>query len=283
MVFVERKFLVSDQSMAEILVAELADLGDFSFEIVEEDDAVQCTAYGTAAEFERCAAQIDSIVMRYAIEGVTSREIASQNWNAAWESDYPPCDVADGRVRIRTPFHEANPDAEFEVIISPEMSFGTGHHPTTAMMVEYIVEQRPMGGAVLDVGCGTGILSIVACKCGAATIDAVEIDSGAYENALQNFALNGLEGRIEARCGSVEQVSGRRYDTILANIHLNVIASQMGWYASALNNGGQLYASGLYAEDMPQLVEVAREHNFALLSSKQRDGWVALCFGRIVE
>lgn len=276
MEFVEQKILVSDDTLAEILMAEIGTLGDFTFEVVDGGaEGVELNAYADVAAFDEAEEALQALFSQYGAVDKGRSRVADQNWNQLWESSYPPCDIAEGRVRIRTPYHEPLPSAEFEVVIEPRMSFGTGHHPTTAMMVEFLMEESLGGATLLDVGCGTGILSVAALRCGATGVDAVEIDEGAYRNALDNFALNGVSESIRAFCGSIEQVEGSTYDVILANIHLNIISEQMEWYALSLNGGGRLFVSGFFESDVERLRAVAAANGLCIDAVKSRDGWVA--------
>ena len=168
-----------------------------------------------------CKTDVDALLARRGVEGRYA-VIPTQNWNASWESDFPPVDV-EGRLRIRAPFHDPAPAGEMEAVVLPRMSFGTGHHATTWLMSRAVLGLGVAGRTGLDMGSGTGVLAIVAAKCGAAHVDAVDIDDWADENCRENVAANGVADRVEPMLGDVGRIAGRRYDFILANINRNVL------------------------------------------------------------
>ena len=187
----------SDDEQAGILTAELA---DFPFESFETGDGV-LKAYIPQERLADCKEQVDGLLARYGVAG-RYISIETQNWNALWESNFPAVDV-EGRLRIRAPFHEAAPAGETEVIVMPKMSFGTGHHATTWLVSRAVLDLGVAGRRGLDMGSGTGVLSIVAAKCGAAHVDAVDIDDWADANCRENIASNGVADRIEPMLGGV--------------------------------------------------------------------------------
>ena len=201
---------VSDDEQAEILTAELA---DFPFESFETEGGL-LKAYIPAVRLSGCKTDVDALLARRGVEGRYA-VIPTQNWNASWESDFPPVDV-EGRLRIRAPFHDPAPAGEMEAVVLPRMSFGTGHHATTWLMSRAVLGLGVAGRTGLDMGSGTGVLAIVAAKCGAAHVDAVDIDDWADENCRENVAANGVADRVEPMLGDVGRIAGRRYDFILA-------------------------------------------------------------------
>ncbi len=204
-----------------------------------------------------CKEQVDALLARY---GVAGRYIAieTQNWNAVWESNFPPVDV-EGRLLIHAPFHEPAPAGVMEVVVMPKMSFGTGHHATTWLVSRAVLDLGVAGRRGLDMGSGTGVLAIVAAKCGAAHVDAVDIDDWADENCRENIASNGVADRIEPMLGDVRRIAGRHYGFILANINRNILTADMPAYAAALEPGGDLVMSGFLEQDVPAIVACAGE------------------------
>ena len=192
----------SDDEQAGILTAELA---DFPFESFETGDGV-LKAYIPQERLADCKEQVDGLLARYGVAG-RYISIETQNWNALWESNFPAVDV-EGRLRIRAPFHEAAPAGETEVIVMPKMSFGTGHHATTWLMSRAVLDLGVAGRTGLDMGSGTGVLAIVAAKCGAAHVDAVDIDDWADENCRENVAANGVSERITPMLCDVSLIAG---------------------------------------------------------------------------
>ena len=244
---------VSDDEQAEILTAELA---DFPFESFETEDGL-LKAYIPAVRLSGCKTDVDALLARRGVEGRYA-VIPTQNWNASWESDFPPVDV-EGRLRIRAPFHDPAPAGEMEAVVLPRMSFGTGHHATTWLMSRAVLGLGVAGRTGLDMGSGTGVLAIVAAKCGAAHVDAVDIDDWADENCRENVAANGVADRVEPMLGDVGRIAGRRYDFILANINRNVLVADMPAYAAALVPGGDLVMSGFLEADTAAVTQAAAE------------------------
>ena len=259
---------VGDDEQAEILTAELA---DYPFESFESGDGV-LKAYIPQSQLASCKAAVDGLLARYGFEG-RYVFIETQNWNAVWESDFPAVDV-EGRLRIRAPFHEPAPAAETEVIVMPRMSFGTGHHATTWLVSRAVLDLGVVGRTGLDMGSGTGVLSIVAVKCGAAHVDAVDIDDWADANCRENIAANGVADRITPMLGDVRRIAGRRYDFILANINRNILLADMAAYATALLPGGDLLMSGFLEADVAAITAAAVNLGLKPVQTASRDGWM---------
>lgn len=261
---------VAGDEQAEILTAFLA---DWPFESFETEPGV-LKAYIPRERLVDCKAQIDALL---AENGVQGRYVAieTQNWNAVWESNFPPVEV-EGRLRIRAPFHAPSPEGVMEVVLMPKMSFGTGHHATTWLMSRAVLDLGVAGRRGLDMGSGTGVLAIVAAKCGAEHMDAVDIDDWADENCRENIAANGVADRIEPMLGDVRRIAGRHYDFILANINRNILTADMPAYAATLSAGGDLVMSGFLAADVPAVTARAAELGMECISVAERDGWMAV-------
>lgn len=205
---------------------------------------------------------------------VTNNEEPDINWNEEWEKNYfQPLSFADGRCVIRAPFHPASPDAQIELIIAPKMAFGTGNHDTTSLIIEYLLANPPIGKRVLDMGCGTGILGLIALKQGAAALTAVDIDEWAYNNVMENTALNQLTAKTPTICcgdASVLDAMGQ-FDLILANITRNVLLADMKHYALHLVPQGILVLSGFYQHDIAQLLDEANAQGLAEVTRATTD------------
>ena len=214
---------------------------------------------------------MDALLAHYGVGRATFLSIEPQNWNALWESNFTPVEV-DGRLTIRAPFH-APAATEAEVVIMPKMSFGTGHHATTCLVASALCDLPLEGKRGLDMGCGTGVLAIVAAKRGAATVDAVDIDEWAEANCRENAAANGLAERIAPMLGDVSRIAGRKYDFIAANINRNILTMDMPAYAEALDTGGDLLMSGFLEEDVPVIEARARACGLDPIEVRMRDGW----------
>ena len=198
-----------------------------------------------------------------------------KNWNEEWEKGHQAVLVEynGGSVWVRAPFHPHRDDVSYELIIEPKMSFGTAHHPTTYMMLSYVAELDMQGKRVLDMGCGTAVLGILAKMRGASYVEGVDIDEWAFNNARENAATNNVE--ITLKLGDATTLQGC-FDIIIANINRNILLADMERYAAVLNAGGTLLLSGFYEADETALVARAKELGMTLKNKKNRDGWSAL-------
>jgi len=207
----------------------------------------------------------------------TFEALPDKNWNEEWEKQHTPVLVeAEGgkKVWVRAPFHEHRDDVDYEIEIEPKMSFGTAHHPTTHLMLSYLTELDIAGRQVLDMGCGTAVLAILAKLRGAAYVEAIDIDEWAYNNALENAQRNGVE--ITVRIGDATLLGDRRFDLIIANINRNILLADMAAYARVLQPGGTLLLSGFYESDVPVILGHAASLGLRLAQQKVRQSWAAL-------
>ncbi|MFT5919209.1 MAG: ribosomal protein L11 methyltransferase [Granulosicoccus sp.] len=199
-----------------------------------------------------------------------------RNWNQEWEDRFEPV-VVDGRCLVRAPFNEVQGDFEYELIIQPKMSFGTGHHATTSLMLKYLMDTE-MPETVLDMGSGTGVLAIFCKKNGAKNVVAIDIDDWAYENTHENMVLNEVKG-IEVRHGDASKLNdGEQFELILANINRNVLLSDMGIYSTHLMTGGTVLFSGFYTEDLHLIEAAANKNDMELADHHVQDNWVSARF-----
>lgn len=274
--YIELDIPVADEVLSEILVAELSEL---PFESFSYERAV-LKAYIPQSKLADCKEETDEILTRRGIAGSRYVQIESQNWNALWESNFDEVYI-DSRAVIRAPFHAPHPElGPMDIVIMPRMSFGTGHHATTAQMTAMILDSplsADAGCRVADVGCGTGVLAIAALKCGAASADAVDIDPVACENCRENAAANGVAERIHVFEGDVRLLAGNKYDLVMANINRNVLLADMKHYASMLDAGGRLFLSGFLVQDSRVVADAARAEGLDTVCEREMNGWVAMC------
>ena len=202
-----------------------------------------------------------------------------KDWNAAWEANYEPV-LIDGKCYIRAPFHPTRPDAEYEILIEPKMSFGTAHHATTAQMVSYLLETDVRGKAVLDMGAGTGVLAILATLKGANPVTAIDNDEWAYRNGLENAKHNRCD-QLKVLLGDASLLGDDSYDIILANINRNILLQDIPQYVKCMNEGALLFLSGFYEEDLPALRYCCAQNGLKYVDHKAKDKWVAAKFEKI--
>jgi ribosomal protein L11 methyltransferase len=271
--YVELNIPLADPILSEVLVAELAELPFESF--VEEEGALK--AYIPAGRLPDCKGSVDRLLAERGVTGARYIEIETQNWNAVWESQFSPVEV-DGKLVIRAPFHDPAGGDIREVVIMPKMSFGTGHHATTYLMSAEMCDHDFEGKRVLDMGSGTGVLAILAAKMGAAAVDAVDIDEWAYNNSVENIALNGVEGTVRPVMGDASAIRGKKYDTVLANINRNILLADMPSYVATLPDGGELIVSGIFESDIEAIERRAVELGLWPSGQRIKEGWAALAF-----
>lgn len=207
----------------------------------------------------------------------TFDEPEEKNWNEEWEKYFfEPIIVSDLCV-IHSSFHKTYPSCKYDITIDPKMSFGTGHHETTSLMLEEILKMNLADKKLLDMGCGTSVLAILAEKCGATDITAIDIDDWCTENSLENIQLNNAK-HIEVLLGGAELLSDLQFDIVLANINRNILLADMKVYVSTLQANGELYISGFYTEDIPILEQKANELGLKTVYSKSKNNWALVKF-----
>ena len=242
------------EEQGEILSAYLADFPFDSFDYAEE----MFNAYIQQTELGECQAELEELLHNEGILDYYFEDIEQQNWNEVWESNFEEVEVRD-KVLIRAPFHKARPNYPgLEVIIQPKMSFGTGHHATTRLMIEMLLGMELNGKRVLDMGSGTGVLAIVAAKLGCENVLAVEIDDMAEESVRENIELNSVADKVESICGDASAIACREFDIVLANINRNILLADMESYVTTLQSGGSLVISGFLEEDIEPLTKRAK-------------------------
>lgn len=265
-----------DEEMAEIATAFLADFPFESFDTAPTTEGATLHAFILKESWAECREEALATVADYGTV-VSEEEIEDENWNERWEEEsFSPVDI-DNKIVIRAAHHPAPADAVIDIIVKPSMSFGSGHHHTTRMMCRAIHSLNP-SGRVLDVGCGTGVLSIAAIKCGAEHADAVDIDPWSTASAEEAALLNGIAEQISVLLGTVEVVEGRKYDMVLANINRNIILNDIDRYVEALNEGGKLLLSGFLVEDIADITTAASERGLCPIAQSEEEGWVCLVF-----
>ena len=274
--YIEYDFTVSPTEMgAEILMAELAEVGFDSF----VDTPTGIKAYIPKDSWNEQILQ--DIYLLSNPEFTISyqiTEIEQVNWNEEWEKNFSPIVVED-LCTVRANFHPV-PNTRYDIVITPKMSFGTGHHETTYMMLQQLLPLSLEGTKVLDMGCGTGILAIMAALRGARDITAIDIDPWCVENATENVQQNDCSF-ITIKEGDVSLIAGDQYNLILANINRNILLSDIPAYTQALLPQGLLLVSGFYEEDLPAIKEKCQEVGLTYLSHIERNRWVSAKFQRL--
>ena len=270
-VYLGYHFTVSPKELgSEILIAEL---GEKPFESFIETD------YGFSAFIQKNLWTEDVLNDINILENhdfnitYTFEEIEPVNWNEEWEKNFEAINV-DGLCHVRAPFHPKT-DAKFDIVIEPKMSFGTGHHETTHMMIQHLLETDVTGLKTLDMGCGTAILAILAEMKGANPIDAVDIDNWCYLNSIENAERNNCK-HIYVYEGDAAVLKDKKYDLIIANINRNILLEDMQTYVSCLNPKGIILFSGFYEEDIPFIDASCTEKGLTFVKKLQRNNWVSL-------
>jgi ribosomal protein L11 methyltransferase len=260
------------QPGVDILIAELGEAGFESF--VETEEGL--SAYIQKTDWNAHILEDIQILNSEEFEiSYTFEENEQVNWNVEWEKNFNPI-IVNGLCSVRAPFHE-KPDTVYDIDIEPKMSFGTGHHETTHMMIQHILKNDFTNKSVLDMGCGTGILAILAEKKGAKPIDAIDYDNWCYINSLENVERNGCK-HITVLEGDAELLKNKAYDIIIANINRNILLNDINAYAYCLNKSGSLFLSGFYKDDVQSIEEECQKYMLKLVEVIEEHNWVALKF-----
>ena len=262
------------EAYRDVMIAVLADLGFDTFEETEQG----FKGYIPTALYNETA--ILNLLANYKEEthfSFSTSEIKHENWNTLWESNFHPISVAD-QVYVRATFHQPEPNFAYEIVIDPKMAFGTGHHQTTASVMELMLAEDFSGKKVLDMGCGTGILAILAKKVGAQAVDAIDYDPLCYESTIENTELNSMTD-IQAILGGKEVIPNTSYGIILANINRNILLDQLDRYAQVLAPEGSLILSGFYEQpDLEIIKEAAQALGLRYVSHLVKQDWTAAKF-----
>ena len=270
-IYIEYIFNVTPlQPASDILIAELGEAGFESF--VESESGV--LAYIQKKDWNQDILNdiriLDNSIVKI---GYIFKEIAQENWNATWEKNFNPITVGD-QCEVRAPFHDKS-NVEFDIVIEPKMSFGTGHHETTYMMLQFILDNDLQGKTVLDMGSGTGVLAILASMKGAKAADAIDIDNWCYLNAKENIERNNRTN-INVYEGDAGLLVNKKYDVILANINRNILLVDIPTYARSLNKNGTLILSGFYKNDIQVITEKCNETGLKFEKNLEKNNWVAV-------
>ncbi|QNK61436.1 50S ribosomal protein L11 methyltransferase [Pedobacter sp. PAMC26386] len=267
-------FTLIEEYQQDLLISELAEIGFNTFEDTENGFSafIDLDSYSKENLTEALLQFEGDFEYTY-----TVTEIAAENWNEEWEKNFEPL-IIDETCYVRATFHQSQPSYKYEIVIDPKMAFGTGHHQTTTMMMQYILESDAAGKHILDMGCGTGILAILAAKKGAAELVAIDNDEVCYLSAKENSALNDIHN-ITALCGGKETIPTHAYDIILANINRNILLDQIPVYAKVLKSGGEIFFSGFYeSPDLQMIQDACKQLGMNYINHKKIGDWVAARF-----
>ncbi len=269
-IYMEYQFIVEPvQPVSDILIAQLGEVGFESF--VEEETGV--LAYIQKGDWREDILDGVSILKNTDFKiAYEAKEIEQENWNATWEQNFQPILVNDVCM-VRAPFHEKK-EIAYDIIIEPKMSFGTGHHETTHMMLQHILHLDLEDKTVLDMGCGTGVLAILASKRGAKKIDAIDIDNWCYLNSLENVERN-FTDNVKVYEGDASLLTEQKYDIVIANINRNILLGDIPKYGNCLNRNGILLVSGFYTEDLELITDKCAEVGLRFEKNLEKNNWVA--------
>ena len=262
---------------ANDVVSALA--GEIGFEsFVEWENGVQAYIQQSLFDEEALKSMVSEFPLPDTKIEYTIVEAEDKDWNEEWEKNFFQPIVIGDRCCIHSTFHKDTPQTEYEILINPQMAFGTGHHETTSSIISELLEADLQGKSVLDMGCGTSILAILASMRGAGPITAIDIDDWCVNNSRDNIALNGI-GNITVEWGDANLLKGREpFDVIIANINRNILLADMAQYAACMHSGSELYMSGFYVQDIPIIQEKAESLGMEFIHHREKNNWAAVKF-----
>jgi ribosomal protein L11 methyltransferase len=264
------RFPIKDESEGQMLMAQLLDYPFYSF--VEKTESLE--AYITAEDWTtELKVQLEQTAAPFSMK-YQEEFLPYENWNAVWESNFQPIQVGDF-CGIRAGFHPPLEQVKHEILIDPEMAFGTGHHATTYMVIELMQAIDFREKVVFDYGCGTGILAILAAKLGASLIDAIDISIQAFENTLKNISVNAVNN-IHIVHGEIDKIIREDYDIILANINRNVLLASMATLFTRVKPHGIVLLSGILHQDFSEVKQAAARSGFFYEKHLEKEGWIAM-------
>lgn len=266
------KFDNTEEFVADVLAAQLGEIGFDSF--IKTTEGLD--AYILEKEFNE--ASLSQLISDFPFDAeITFKKehLEDKNWNEEWEKNFFEPIIISDKCVIHSTFHKEIPKLPYDIIINPKMAFGTGHHETTSLIIAEILETEMKGKRVLDMGCGTSVLAILASMRGASELTAIDIDDWCVDNSLENLALNNIKN-VDVQFGDASLLGGMKFDIILANINRNILLNDMASYVNCLSQGGLLFMSGFYTEDVPILEKKANELGMKMLYFKQKNNWAAM-------
>ena len=268
-----------NENTTDLLSFHLGSIGYESFVATENG----LNAYISKADFSEqkldevlhsLSVEIDDLLTDMKVE-YEFKDLEEVNWNTEWEKNYFNPLVVANKCLVKSSFHSVEEQYEYEIVIDPKMAFGTGHHQTTYLMLQEILKLDLDNKSVLDIGCGTAVLAILASMMGATDIVAIDFDEWAYNNAKENVVLNDIQN-VDVRLGKIDLVQDRKFDYIFANINRNILLQDIQHYANAMQSGATLILSGFYFEDVPVLQMECQKNNLSFQKLEQKDNWCAL-------
>lgn len=269
---VKFRFSFTESFAADLFVAFLAENGFDSFENYNEG----VEAYIQSSDFSQQTLMEKIADFPYqGVELVEVNVIPDQNWNEEWEKNFFSPIVIGDKCVIHSSFHKDVPQVDYDIQINPKMAFGTGHHATTSLIIAALLEADLQGKSLLDMGCGTAVLAILAAMRGAQPITAIDIDTWCVDNAKENAQINNID-MLDIQLGDARLLQGKHFDVILANINRNILLMDMKTYAACLNEGGELYLSGFYTEDIPLLEAEALKYGINLKECQEKNNWAMM-------